>query len=221
MFNKTVLIITYDEHGGIHDHRKPPPAVPPESGLAKVRARTLTRRLITWVLDFGKGYSFDRLGMRVPTVIVSPWVAPGAIDETVYDHTSIVASMRRLWAPHQRPLSDRDKAAHDIWDLLDDANAIPQIAPPPDWGSLDPAEAPIGRSLVSTTPPPTRPAPDSTGGDNIFSLQLAKLDRRVAQKLPTPPSRAEGRGRETESGIAKLRALGDFKRNGNPSPQDF
>ena len=103
--------------------------------------------------QFRNNYGFGRLGMRVPTVIVSPWMPPGHIDDTVYDHASIVASLRRLWAPTQRPLSDRDKAAFDILELLADPNAPANIAdPPPEWTDSGAFAAPIGRALVWSEP---------------------------------------------------------------------
>jgi hypothetical protein len=223
VFKKTVLLITYDEHGGIHDHWKPPKAVPPESGLAKFRARRFTRRLITWLVNFGNSYGFGRLGMRVPTVIVSPWV-PSGIDDTVYDHASIVASLRRLWAPAQRALSDRDKAAYDIWDLLADPNATARIVPPPaHWTNPGAFASPIGRDLVASDPPPIRPPSDAKHQPNMFGMQLAKLDRAVARRLPPPPPSDghESVAPDRQSGIVKLREWGDSVRGGNPSPEPF
>ena len=70
---KTMLIVTYDEHGGCYDHVAPPTAVPPEPAIP---AQT---------------FGFDRYGVRVPAVIVSPYVKPGTIfgksSAVPYDHT--------------------------------------------------------------------------------------------------------------------------------------
>ena len=52
-WKKTLLIITYDEHGGCYDHVPPPPAVPPDAHQPD-------------------GFEFNRYGVRVPAVIVSP-----------------------------------------------------------------------------------------------------------------------------------------------------
>jgi len=69
LWSKTMLVITYDEHGGFYDHVAPPQAVP-VSGI-------------------------DRLGVRVPTFIVSPWVDAGKASDIVFDHTSIAKTIAR------------------------------------------------------------------------------------------------------------------------------
>jgi phospholipase C len=61
VWRKTLLVISYDEHGGCYDHVAPSAAVPPEPPVA------------------GQTFTFDRYGVRVPAVIVSPYVAPGTI----------------------------------------------------------------------------------------------------------------------------------------------
>jgi len=77
-WKNTLLIITYDEHGGCYDHVVPPPATPP-GGQTPDR------------------YNFDSFGVRVPAVIVSPWVPKGAKirppGTTPFDHTSIIATL--------------------------------------------------------------------------------------------------------------------------------
>ncbi len=57
---RTLLVIVYDEHGGCFDHVPPPAAISPGG-------------------PYPDGFTFDRYGVRVPAVIVSPWVAPGSV----------------------------------------------------------------------------------------------------------------------------------------------
>jgi phospholipase C len=106
----TLLIITYDEHGGTYDHVPPPAAVPPGGPTPD-------------------GFSFDRFGPRVPAVIISPYVEPGSVlrptGETPFDHTSIIATLRDLFGV--RPLTARDAAAPSLLPLLSDT---PQAAGP-------------------------------------------------------------------------------------------
>jgi phospholipase C len=98
----SLLLVTFDEHGGFYDHVVPPPAVAPgdafDAGASK------------------HGFRFDRLGARVPAVVVSPLVARGAIDHTVYDHTSLLATVEHLYGLD--PLTARDAAAARFDHLL-------------------------------------------------------------------------------------------------------
>jgi len=101
---QTLLIITYDEHGGCFDHVPPPwGAVPPDSSAGE--------------FSFG----FDRFGPRVPTVLVSPLIAPGTVfrvpaDGTPLDHTSILKTVEQRW--NLSALTARDAAAPGFGDVL-------------------------------------------------------------------------------------------------------
>ncbi|MCG8326872.1 MAG: hypothetical protein MI974_04255 [Chitinophagales bacterium] len=92
LWEKTLLIITFDEHGGIYDHIPPPhnAAVPglPEQPLPKNQPK----------------FDFDRFGVRVPTIMISPWIEKGTVfrsltDDpnaeirTPYDHTSMIKTI--------------------------------------------------------------------------------------------------------------------------------
>lgn len=80
VFKKTLLIIVFDEHGGYHDHVQPPAAVPPDAIAAHVEHN--------YLLPF----DFDRLGLRVPCILVSPWFTAG-VDSTTYSHSTIPGSI--------------------------------------------------------------------------------------------------------------------------------
>jgi phospholipase C len=76
VWETSLLIITYDEHGGIYDHVCPPPAIAPGD-------------------DSNPDFDFKRYGVRVPAIIVSAYTPKVMIDD-VCDHTSIIACARRL-----------------------------------------------------------------------------------------------------------------------------
>lgn len=101
LWESSALIVTYDEHGGFYDHVAPGPAAPPGDGSPT-----------TWNQY---GFTFDRYGVRVPAVIVSPWVAAG-VDHTVYDHASLLAALESLFG--LSPLTNRDRTAHPVAGLL-------------------------------------------------------------------------------------------------------
>ena len=61
-------------------------------------------------------FAFDRLGVRVPAIVVSPLIEAGVVDHTVYDHSSVPATMERLFG--FGPLTARDAAANDVRHLF-------------------------------------------------------------------------------------------------------
>jgi phospholipase C len=100
LWRGSVLLITYSNHGGIYDHVPPPAATP--DGFVAPPDQTGT----------GKAFSFDRLGVRVPAVIISPYIPKGTVDHTVYDHASIPATVSRLFLNGQQTVSPRERNAY-------------------------------------------------------------------------------------------------------------
>lgn len=98
-WNKTLMIVTYDEHGGFYDPVIPPFTVPPDSESASYTSSTGER----YVFNFGK------LGVRIPTILVSPW-SQKIKDSTVYDHTSVLAFLEHKFIVD--PLTERDGSAN-------------------------------------------------------------------------------------------------------------
>ena len=103
LWAETLLIVTYDEHGGCYDHVPPPEnAVPPDSSVG----------------DYG--FDFKRFGPRVPTVLISPLSQAGTVyrsaSATPFDHTSILATIEKRFSVPA--LTKRDAAAPDVWSVL-------------------------------------------------------------------------------------------------------
>ncbi|HXJ84842.1 MAG TPA: alkaline phosphatase family protein [Candidatus Methylomirabilis sp.] len=113
VWQSTLLIITYDEHGGCYDHVAPPTnAKTPDDSVGE------------------QGFDFTRFGVRVPTVLVSPWIEAGTVYRapgwerggsrpglgTPFDHTSILRTVESRFG--LRPLTKRDAAAPDIGSVL-------------------------------------------------------------------------------------------------------
>jgi phospholipase C len=85
LWNSALLVVLYDEHGGFYDHVSPPAAVPPDEHVLP---------------NFG----FDRFGVRVPALLISPWVDQ-AILNVDFDHTSLLKYLIKKWS--LGPLTDR------------------------------------------------------------------------------------------------------------------
>jgi phospholipase C len=111
----TLLVWVYDEGGGYYDHVPPPPAIEPDD----VRAAL--------VLDRGPD-TYDRLGFRVPAVVVSPYSRPGYVSHAVHDHTSILKLVETKW--NLPSLTGRDLAADDLLDSLDFSRPPAFLDPP-------------------------------------------------------------------------------------------
>lgn len=127
-WKKTLLIITFDEHGGTYDHVDPGwGAIEPGDGL------------------YGPdGFRFNRYGVRVPTLLISPWIADKTVfrssdpdPKVKYDHTSLIATLLR-WKnvdPKTAGLGNRVASA-PVFDgvLADELRPdIPQFTLPPGY----------------------------------------------------------------------------------------
>ncbi|MBV9927020.1 MAG: phosphoesterase [Acidobacteria bacterium] len=99
----SLLVVTYDEHGGLYDCVAPPKAVPPGDDDPPVNYNQ-------------NGFEFDLYGVRVPAVVVSPLVPKGAVDHTLYDHSSVPKTLEDLF--QMEPLTKRDAAANNVLHLL-------------------------------------------------------------------------------------------------------
>jgi phospholipase C len=104
----TALLITYDEHGGIFDHMSPPNCEG-NDGFEAPASKTGT----------GQPFKFDRLGVRVPSILVSPWVTRGLVVNDVYEHASIPATATEwLFPGFAGPRTDRETKARTFLHLL-------------------------------------------------------------------------------------------------------
>jgi phospholipase C len=100
---RTLLLWTYDEHGGYYDHVPPPAAIAPDSIKPRLGPD-----------DSPGGY--DIYGPRVPAVVVSPYSKPGGVCNTVCDHTSILATIQAKW--NLPAMTMRDANANTMADFL-------------------------------------------------------------------------------------------------------
>jgi phospholipase C len=135
----TLLIWTYDEHGGYYDHVAPPAAVPPDDvpGRSLVASPSLVRSLLKPLFP---GYvrnaeqlvagpdAYDTYGFRVPAVIVSPYARPDCVLSDVFDHTSVLKLIEEKW--NLPALTRRDAAATSPLGALDLTSGPAFLVPP-------------------------------------------------------------------------------------------
>jgi phospholipase C len=131
-WKRTLLIYTYDEHGGYYDHVNPPDATLPDGIPPKLAPGEPTG-------------GYDKYGPRVPAVVVSPWSRQGDVTNDVHDHTSILATIEHKW--NLPALTNRDANAAHVMDFLI-----------PDAGVLDPDKAPLLQPPSLEKPSDTGPS---------------------------------------------------------------
>lgn len=106
-WENTALLVTYDEHGGIFDHVPPPFCVPDAFFAQPDKTGT------------GMPFNFDRLGVRVPAVLISPWVPRGTVvGGRTFEHASIPATVNDFFIGPFDARSPREKDAETFLDLL-------------------------------------------------------------------------------------------------------
>jgi phospholipase C len=102
-WERTLLIYTYDEHGGYYDHVPPPAARVPDG--------------VPPQLEAGETGDYSNYGPRVPAIIVSPYSRPGGVTNETHDHTSVLATIESKW--NLPALTNRDANAATVMDFLD------------------------------------------------------------------------------------------------------
>jgi phospholipase C len=129
LWDTSLLIVTWDEHGGFYDHAGALPGGAPAPGDKVVTPGDVNKF----------GFTFEQYGPRVPAVVVSPRIPPNLIDHRSYDHASIPATVEKIFTIP--PLTQRDRHALDVTSLL----SLPGPRPAP-------ATLPAPAATPATTP---------------------------------------------------------------------
>jgi phospholipase C len=116
-YANTLLLVTFDEHGGMFDHVPPPKAPPPDPAAPAGE----------------EGFRFDRSGVRIPALAISAWIDPRTVVTSEYRSTSLIRTLRERWGLGG-PLTQRDAIAADLAPLL--TRSTPR--PPGDWPTVTP-----------------------------------------------------------------------------------
>ncbi|MDQ0466549.1 phospholipase C [Caulobacter ginsengisoli] len=186
LWPRSLLIVTYDEHGGFYDSVKPGPAPPPDDGSPRDSS-----------INSG-GFLFDNYGVRVPAIVVSPWVQYG-IDKAVYDHASIPATLEALYG--LKPMTKRDAAANTVLRMLSLPTMrtdCPTVLPAPTgatWSAPDPP-SPEEEAARAALPLP------QTGNTPGFMAIVAKTDIELAGGDPAKAAEIKAR-------LAAIKTVGE------------
>ncbi|ACC75949.1 alkaline phosphatase family protein [Paraburkholderia phymatum] len=176
IWQSSILLVTWDEHGGFFDHKLPPTAKPPgDRDTNSQRAQ------------YPRQFPFNKLGVRVPALLISPWVPggqlgsqlfppPGSSDGVAFDHASIVRSVRETFGIIA-PLTQRD-ATSPSWTgaLLNQRRANGSDGPL----TLDAPSAPTAASARTST---TSVTANHIGG---FAIIAHALDLQMAKDNSSP-----------------------------------
>jgi phospholipase C len=160
LWNNSLLIITWDEHGGFYDHAIPPDAVAPgDTGLDSSHNKN--------------GFTFEKYGPRVPALVISPLIPENLIDHRLYDHASVPATLEALFGLD--PLTERDAAAHPLTSLLTlpaPRTNAPAVLPP-----VASAEAaPLAAAMADAAAPISVSRPDDSADEgNLPGIVQAAL----------------------------------------------
>jgi phospholipase C len=126
-WRNTLFVVVYDEHGGFYDHASPPPSFANESA------------------------PFDTLGLRVPALVVSPWVPKGTPYHELLDHTCIARTALELFAPNRRDdLSPRVSKSPSLLQLLTEPEAREDATRLEGVPTIEAAIAPVVQSEVAS-----------------------------------------------------------------------
>ncbi|XP_057519223.1 non-specific phospholipase C6 [Amaranthus tricolor] len=130
-WNESLLVLTYDEHGGFYDHVQTPYKNIPSPDGNTAPPPTF--------------FSFDRLGVRVPTIMVSPWIKKGTVvskpkgpmANSEFEHSSIPATIKKIFNLKSNFLTHRDAWAGTFEDVVsqltsprtDCPEVLPEVTP--------------------------------------------------------------------------------------------
>ncbi|NYF16210.1 phospholipase C [Microbacterium sp. AK009] len=151
----TLLLITFDEHGGTYDHVAPPKAVPPVENAEPGEM----------------GFAFDRLGGRVPAIAVSAYTRAGTVINDEMHHGSVIATLARRHG--LQPLNRRDAGANTLFSVLN----LGRPRHPATWPTVHPMYLPPNPQAeepIDVTSSPHRDKPLSPPGRGLLGLLQAR-----------------------------------------------
>lgn len=194
LWQSTLLVILYDEHGGFYDHVVPPPCVAPDG--------------------HHDHYAFNQLGVRVPALLISPWVEAGVVS-TQFDHTSLLKYLTDKW--QLGPLTARVRAANSFAKAIRTTGKPRTDAPwevpvPPLTMRMNAEELPRGAAEDSTPEELAEPENDLQRSLIAFAEHLEVEETRRSRA----PQRMQMGGPLAEGEMAKRRVESFLNQQSEP-----
>jgi phospholipase C len=169
LWDTSVLIITWDEHGGFYDHGTPPQAVAPGDSQPKGKYNQY-------------GFTFEQYGPRVPAIVISPLIPKNTIDHRLYDHASVPAMLRAVFGTG--PLTARDGHANSPDQLLSLQTArrdTPTALPSPAAAAAQPVMTMAVRDLSTVV----ASRPDETVNQGTLPVIISSALRQDLEMSPS------------------------------------
>jgi phospholipase C len=189
LWRSTLLVVTYDEHGGFYDHVVPPPALPPDGHREE--------------------YDFNQLGVRVPAILVSPWLDPGVL-HGAFDHTSLLRMLQKAWGLGD--LGARVAAATSPLDAIA-LRTTPRADAP---RTLPRPPAAAVRKLRAAAPEAAEPLNDHQRAILAFSEYLEVQTKTAAAETKLRAAARKLAGPAASAAVARERALRYLRERGAP-----
>jgi phospholipase C len=166
-WNKTLFVILFDEHGGTYDHVAPTAATPPGGPVLPPTNKGYS------------GFGFNRFGVRIPAIVVSPYTKPQTILHDTYDHTVVPKTVANCFGVANGQLGLREAAAPDLSAALTQSTPRTDTPVIPEPSAQDPTLVKRGEDFER--------ALLHAGGKPLSELQMRILAGAV-QRLGAPPA---------------------------------
>jgi phospholipase C len=181
IWNNSILVVTWDEHGGFFDHLPPPAALPPGDTTPGGDHN-----------DYG--FTFEQYGPRVPAVVISPLIPRNLVDHSLYDHSAIPALVESCFG--LSPLTQRDAVSSRLMRLVSLSSARPdtpmplKLAAQSNIGGCDPPSLPsvstqsITRAITPVLMPPVTRPMESVDEGNLPGFLYVAMRSHAALESP-------------------------------------
>jgi phospholipase C len=175
LWKSTLVVCLHDEHGGFFDHVVPGAATAPDAHTEE--------------------YTFDQYGLRVPAILISPWVPTGA-SHTTYDHTSILKYLTDKWSLGS--LGARTAAAASFANVIGASMRT-------DTPASVPVSAPAAPAAAAAVTPPTALNAFQQSLVSFTQMLDVKTQEPAEQKVARMAAQMEGPAAQAQAAVERVK----------------